>query len=468
MPGTSLVIDEVATNRIILRVKLAGACYDVIQASGGIEGLAIARAQRPDLILLDLAMPDLDGTEVCRRLRADPITRETPVIVVTARTDADARRAALSAGADDFLSKPLDDLILLARMRSLLRARSTASELALRESTTRALGFAEPSVDPLSLAPLGRVGLIAGNAELASGWREALRPYLPNRIDVTIPESALREATPDEVADVFIIAETIRRPGDGLHLMSELRAREATRHSAVIMAVYPEAREQIAMALDLGAADMLTLPLDPEETALRLRTQLTRKREADRLRTRLQNGLDLAVIDPLTGLHNRRYGLLHLERVHSRAADRGRTYAVLVLDLDRFKSVNDTYGHAAGDRVISEVAKRLQSVVRPVDLVSRIGGEEFLVVLPDVDADIAQNVATALCDAVSKAPIPLESGEQITQTASVGFALGGQEEDTLNATEAQGAMQRADRALYGAKLAGRNQTRRHGIGLSAA
>src|SRR6056297_1323740 len=133
MSGKILVVDDVATNRIILKVKLASACYDVLQADGGAAALRIARAEQPDLILLDVAMPDLDGIEVCRRLKADAETADIPVIVVTAYDDTRAKLAALEAGAEEFMSKPLDDLGLLAPVRSVLRARSIAAELALRE-----------------------------------------------------------------------------------------------------------------------------------------------------------------------------------------------------------------------------------------------------------------------------------------------------------------------------------------------
>jgi two-component system cell cycle response regulator len=208
------------------------------------------------------------------------------------------------------------------------------------------------------------------------------------------------------------------------------------------------------MALDLGASDLLMLPMDPAETALRLRTQLTRKRQADRLRTRLRDGLELAMVDPLTELYNRRYGLAHLRRVHDRALARGRGYALLLVDLDRFKSVNDRFGHAAGDTVLGTVAGRLRARLRGVDLISRIGGEEFMIVMPEMGLEAAHGAAKRLCAAVAGEATVLPDGTRIAQTVSIGLALGG-----LSASDtAEDAMARADRALYVAKSGGRNRT----------
>ena len=123
MAGTILIVDDIATNRIVLKVKLADACYETLQCATGQEALRLARAASPDLILLDQMMPDLDGIEVCRRLRANPNTCDIPVVMVTAQDTTEARLAALHAGADEFFGKPLDEKLLLARIRNLMRAR---------------------------------------------------------------------------------------------------------------------------------------------------------------------------------------------------------------------------------------------------------------------------------------------------------------------------------------------------------
>jgi two-component system cell cycle response regulator len=430
MVGRVLIVDDVATNRIVLKVKLAAACYETLQASDGASALRLAREGLPDIILLDVVLPDLHGMEVCRRLKQDPVTRDIPVIMITALRDAEARRAALRAGADDFLSKPLDEAMLLARLRSLLRVRETAQELHLRESTSRALGFAEPRT---FFAPpgetSGHVMLIAAQRETSAAWRRALAPHISATLEVMPHERALVDAGP--VPDLYVIAADLEKSGDGLRLMSELRSRSGTRHAVSCIVLPQDDRALGAMALDLGASDLLTGDFEPQETALRLAAQLHRKRQADTLRATVRSGLEMAIHDPLTGLYNRRYALPHLAQMAERARKTGRQLAVMVLDLDRFKLVNDTLGHAAGDAVLVAVTQRLRDAMRPSDLLARIGGEEFLVALPDSGLPEARAAAERLCRAVGASPVILPDGDRAVRvTMSVGLALGGF--DTMN------------------------------------
>ncbi|MDE3028188.1 MAG: response regulator, partial [Paracoccaceae bacterium] len=349
MTGTILIVDDVVTNRIVLKVKLAAACYETVQAATGAEALRLATSVIPDLILLDIGLPDIDGITVCEQLRACVATRDIPVIMVTALTDMASKIRALEAGADEFLSKPLDNQTLLARVRSLLRAREAETELRLRESTCRELGFAEPTAQFQGRAT---IGLIAAMRETSIHWRRAIAPYSCNDLVVMGRAEALSDAPLGTVPDVFVIACDLEHPGDGLRLMSDLRSRSATRHSAVCIVLPQDAKKQAAMALDLGANDLLTDPFDAQEMALRLTTLVRRKRLGDQLRNAVRDGLRLAVADPLTGLYNRRYALPHLARIAERAFQTGKPFAVMVVDLDRFKLVNDRFGHAAGDAVL--------------------------------------------------------------------------------------------------------------------
>ncbi len=457
--GKVLIVDDVATNRIVLKVKLAAAFYETIQASGGREALDIARKVRPDLILLDVELPDLNGIAVCESLKNDPATSDIPVVMVTAFRDMNRKMEALRAGAEEVFWKPLDETVLLARMRSLLRARETAQQLGLRDSTYRELGFAEPAQ---TFAGRALIGVVADRPEFALALKRELSAFLDDNFVVLDRETALAPRLNGPMPDVYLVAANLGGPGEGLRLLSELRSRAATRYSSVCVILPAEAREAAAMALDLGASDLIEASADPEEMALRVRTQIVRKQQSDRLRSSLADGLRLAMTDPLTGLHNRRYALPHLARIADRAAGAGRQFAVMVLDLDRFKSVNDTYGHPAGDSVLVEIAGRLRSNLRAVDLLARIGGEEFLVALPDTTPEAAQLTAERLRRVIGERPVPLPGGSgTIPVTMSIGLALGpgrpgGTVEDLISL---------ADRALLGAKAEGRNQVT---VGLSAA
>jgi two-component system cell cycle response regulator len=462
MTGRILIADEVATNRIVMKVKLSSACYQVLQAAGEAELMLLARSELPDLIILDAVMADANGAALCIKLKADPVTSDIPVIMVTALNDPKTKLAALEAGADDFLTKPLDELTLLARVRSLLRMRATSDELRRRQKTARELGFAEPTT---YFNSAGHVAIVAAEGSEAMRWRDRISPFLNAKIEA-LPEQRALEALQSQrnIPDAFVIASDLGEPNSGLRLLAELRSREATRHAAIIIMHAPKDRNAAVMALDLGANDLITDGFDPEELALRLRGQIRRKLEADRLRVTVEDGFKLAAIDPLTGLYNRRYALPHLTEIAKRAREKQRPFAIMLLDLDRFKDVNDTYGHAAGDAVLVEVARRVRDNLRGVDMVARIGGDEFLVAMPETALSQARFAAERLRQVVEETPISIGEGQQeITVTLSIGLSMGGRDEAMSLPIEK--LIEDADQALFGSKAEGRNQVT---MGRSAA
>ena len=454
MAGRILVVDDVATNRIVMKVKLSAACYTVDQAENGAAALAAARDTRPDLILLDVMMPDMSGLDVCRALKRDPITAGIPVVLITALSDRDARMEGLEAGADDFLTKPVEEVTLLARVRSLLRARDTVRELQLRDETASALGFAEPAAGFHGKDRPGRIALVAPGPRGAVLWRAAIEDRLGADIRIIPRETALTQAGEDgkDQPDVFVIPVDLAQRNEGLRLLSDLRSRPGTRHAATVMVLPEGDSERAAIALDLGASDVLHDPFDAKELAIRIGAQLDRKRQSDRMRAGLRAGLEAAITDPLTGLHNRRYALHRMEQMLGRG---GQSLAVMMIDLDYFKTINDRHGHAAGDQVLQQVANRLRAELRGADLLARIGGEEFLVVLADKDRAGAIDCAERLRDAVGGKAFDLgENVLPIRVTASVGLAL----PDTPGgAQSAETLIRQADAALYDAKAHGRDQ-----------
>lgn len=461
MPGTILIVDDLATNRIALKSRLAAACYDTVQARDGTTGLRLAREEAPELILLDLALPDMPGTELCAKLKADPETRDIPVLMLTAEHDRAAPALALRAGADDFVTRPIDDAMLLARIRSLLRARETAEGLRLRDASLQEAAMAEAAdgffeaAECFDRAP-ARIAIVAAQRETAMAWRRALAPLVDAQFTICDRAGALDAQAP--APDVFVISADLEGPRDGLRLMSDLRARARTRRAAICIVLPPDAREAGPMALDLGASDLLEARFDPEETALRLSAQIKRKRQSERLRDQLRSGLRLAVTDPLTGLYNRRYAETHLARIAERARETGKRYAVMMLDLDRFKSINDTWGHAAGDAVLIEVARRLRDNIRAVDLLARLGGEEFIVAMPETRLGSARLAAERLCRVIEEEPVPLPGGVgAVTVTMSIGLALSDGTPEGGGSDSAERILDRADRALLAAKSAGRNK-----------
>ncbi len=456
MAGRILIADAVATNRILLRTRLSQAHYRVEVAATGDEIIAAHRRASPeavpDLVIFDEALPDMAGVELCRRLKADHRARNVPVILMTSSDDAAAGIAALDAGADEFLSKPLDEVTLMARVRSLLRARETHDALDRRRHTVEDLGFAEPVA---GFRPAARIAFVTRTHLRGTEWRASLRGLVRDQIEVISPDDALEAGNEAAGFDLFAIEADLAHAGEGLRLLCDLRSRASTRHAAIVVVHRRGDGDTAAMALDLGANDIVAGGFLPAELAIRLRTQIRRKQDADRLRASVEDGLRLAVIDPLTGLYNRRYALGQVARVAERAASSGRPYAVMIADIDHFKAVNDTWGHAAGDAVLIEVSKRLRDNLRDVDTVARIGGEEFLVVMPDTDAETASLAAERLRRVVGAAPIPHPAGgPDLAATVSIGVACGWPEEIAVEPV--QGLIDRADRALMASKSEGRN------------
>ncbi|CTQ48792.1 diguanylate cyclase [Jannaschia donghaensis] len=463
MTGRILIVDDVATNRIVMKVKLSAARYEVVPAASGAEALEIAASGGIDIVIMDMMMPGLTGAETCRRLRSDPATATIPVILVTASDDMDARMDGLSAGADDFLSKPVDELALLARVRSLLRSRGEEQDYRARGGDMIEMacatmpGMSEPRpgfAGKPAVVNDGRIALIGGpDATWLPVQRDRLRPLFRETVSIMNGDKAL--AVPEaEAPDLFLLDADMASRNDGLRLMSELRSRLATRHAAFMILLPKGDSERAATALDLGAADVSYHPFSADEIAMRVRTQLARKRRADRMRNTLDSGLKMAMFDSLTGLHNRHYGLHQLEQVTTRCRALGLRAGLILMDIDHFKVVNDTHGHPVGDAVLARVAQTLQTSLRAEDMVARIGGEEFLAILPDTDMRNVRAVAERLRAAIEAMETPLPGGGSLTVTLSLGAGLLG-EQDRVGAD----ALARIDRALYSAKDGGRNCVR---------
>lgn len=443
MPGHILVADGALTTRILLKAILTEAHYDVSLVCDSTSATSVLRHHRPNVVILGETLADGPGTVVLERLRARVETRATPVIMLSDHADAEHRIAALSAGADEMMAKPISEATLLARLRSLMRAYETETALDEREGAVHDMGFSESRP---GYTPAAAVVVAGSNAEQSARWASDLRPHLSDCITPLAPDSVL----PSGAADLYVVGAS-ENPEAGLRLLAELRAHATTRHAAIVLVHSADDTETAVNALDLGASDLIADGFDAAEMALRLQIQLRRKHSADRLRASVEDRLRLAVIDPLTGLFNRRYADVHAERIARRASDSGQPYAVIIADIDRFKQVNDQYGHAAGDTVLIEVARRLKDNLRPTDMVARLGGEEFLVIMPEVTTESALAAAKRLCARVRDGGIAIPAiPTPLGITVSLGLAMGMPGESYAQ------VIAKADGALYDAKEAGRD------------
>ncbi|HMD63604.1 MAG TPA: PleD family two-component system response regulator [Stellaceae bacterium] len=447
MSGRVLVVDDVEANVKLLEAKLSSEYFEVLTAYHGRAALEIAGAELPDVILLDVMMPRMDGFEVCRQLKADRQTADIPVVMVTALSDVASRLRGLESGADDFLTKPVNDVALFARVRSLVRLKRMWEELRVREDICRQLGGRDtPVAEDVGAARL----LIVDDDDFAfARMSETLSSIakVTRASNCTEAWMLLARDTDLVIASLSIV------DSDALRFVSQCRANEALRQLPILLVAEDRDLPRLARGLDLGANDYVTRPVDRNELLARTATQILRKRLQDRLQESYQRCIALALTDPLTGLYDRAYLDRHLDELIKRVHQDGINAAVLMFDIDHFKRVNDTHGHDAGDDVLRELAARTTNSVRTVDLVARQGGEEFVVVMPETDLAIAAAVAERLRAAVAREPFTVKAdGQKLSVTISIGVTSAATGDD-----DRERMLKRADMALYTAKNQGRNR-----------
>lgn len=449
MTALILVVDDVPANVKLLEAKLTNEYYDVVTASDGFQALEAAKAKKPDLILLDVMMPQMDGFECCQRLKSDPETSHIPVVMVTALSEKEDRLRGLNAGADDFLTKPINDIALFARVKSLVRIKMLLDELRLRDKTSMQMGVSEDNAAFVADVSGARIFVIDDDAV----QMKKVVTHLSEEYQVestTQPESCQNVAANGNF-DLFIISGTMTDM-DGLRLASQLKSHEETRHTPIIMLADEDDQRMILKSLEMGINDFLLVPVDLSEMRARVRTQIRRKRYQDALKSNYRQSISMAITDGLTGLYNRHYLNTHLDNMVRDALQNNRPLSVMIMDMDHFKQVNDTYGHDVGDQVLKQLSTIITNSIRSSDLAARFGGEEFVVLMPGTKIENARDVANRMRQRIQDTPFAVthEVG-QLSKTVSVGMSHINHMGDS-----AESLLKRADEALYRAKNGGRN------------
>ena len=389
MTARVLVVDDVRSNLKLLQTRLSLEYFEVLTATNGPEAIVICERGGCDIVLLDVKMPGMDGFEVCRRLRTTPETAHLPIVLLTALDRPADRVRGLEAGADDFLTKPVDEIALIARVRSLVRLKFSIDELRSRAAHSAEAGTATPA-QALNAPEQGRLLLVDEQRSSSERIQGALSPY-HDVILANDPGEALAMAREGTI-DLMIVSLGFGA-FDGLRLCSQARSHERTRNLPILLIADPHDRPKVLRGLELGVNDYLTRPIDRNELLARVRTNIRQKLYADRLRQSVQQSIEMALYDALTGLNNRRSLERRLPAMIETARLRGAALTMMILDIDHFKRVNDTYGHDVGDLVLKGFGAQLQENVRSGDLICRLGGEEFVVAMPGVDATEATRIA---------------------------------------------------------------------------
>jgi two-component system, cell cycle response regulator len=443
--GKVLVVDDQPVNVEVLGTQLSAAGYEVIRAYSGEEALALAAETKPDIILLDILMPGLSGYDVTARIKGDPALQSTPVVLITVLEGVDDKVQGLNAGADDFLSRPVNPLELQARIRSLVKLKRLQDELAQKNRET------PPSPGPLTEEkPAAKKTILIvedGNAAALftrtivekAGYESVLAK------NGTEAKAILSKAIPD-----LILLDLLLPDADGLELLREIRSFPAMDQTPVIIVSGLSDLETKVKGIETGADDYLVKPFNALEMVARIRANLRKTEISHKLRSDLNIAVTQAMTDTLTQLYNRNYFNINVEREIAAAKRYGRLFSLLMLDIDYFKSINDTFGHLAGDSVLKELGVILKDKVRAGDIAVRYGGEEFVLLLQETGIKGALTAAENIRRKVEQHHFSNIQDAMIT--VSIGVA---------DYNPADGDMDtiitKADRALYEAKQAGRNR-----------
>jgi len=440
----------------MLKVQLTAAWYHVVQGEK-LKGLAaLLRRTRPDLVLTAQTLPDGTAADVKRLIAAQRDLADVPVVAIAPQNDKQARLQALTDGLDDVLVHPFKDTLLLARVRSLLRAHADTQDLHVKDGP-QSIGFAEDAAGLITSSRSEHVCILTQSVRTGSLWRNALANHSQHDVS-SYTQSHLHGVLSGPTPEAIIVE--LGANTSGMTILADLKSRSATRHTVLIGVLHDNSASRASEALDRGADAVCLGGFCAQEIVLRLNNQIARKTRIDRLRASLKQGLADSWVDPLTGLHNRRYATYALEKIAERAVRTGRGFAVMLAGLDHFKAVNDRFGHSIGDLVLKQTASRMREALGDTGFVARLGGEEFLIAVPDISRDKAMKLAETICDSVCGTPVVLpDEREVVTVTVSIGLkACAPMYEAQQTITEPiEDLIKSADTALYAAKRAGRNQ-----------
>jgi diguanylate cyclase (GGDEF)-like protein len=448
-----LVIEDDPRGARMLAAHLQSAGYRATVAHSAAAAQSALERALPDLILCDVCLPGMDGIQFTRFVRGESRTASLPIALITSSDDSKILARGLEAGADDFLSKPVNSLELRTRVRSLLRSKILADELRARgQSASSFAGDQQPAA--LHDHPSRDGKPLAVIIEDSAQDRRLLEAYLTEfgfqirpAVSAATGLELVRETLPD-----LVVLDLLLPDRNGYDFIAALKS--DPRCSCVpilVVSAMCEISDRVK-ALEVGADDFIVKGFERLEFEARSRRLLRLKRSLDQLNSRCDQALRRAVTDSLTGLYTRGFMLETLENQLQFAKRYGHPYAAIFADIDHFKMVNDRYGHAAGDTVLCAVAGALRGLMRQADTLVRYGGEEFVALLPNTNGDDAMALAERMRATVAALQVPIEGAGSIQVTISLGVSS-----YPSDANDGQTLVERGDAAMYLAKQSGRNR-----------
>ena len=445
-----LIVDDDPTNVKLLAAKLGDLSYTIIKAYGGLEALQKAKSENPDIVLLDVMMPDLNGFDVTAQLRNCPETADIPIILVTALDGSDNKTKGLEAGADDFLNKPVHTAELKARVKSLLRMKQYKDQLKMRTHAKDLVLSSLSGDDAMADLKLPTVLIVEDNPADAKLIKSLLGSLACSLVMVHSGEEAVSICNNQRI-DIIILDMLL--PGvDGYEVVKQIKSNASTQSIQIIVVTSLQDIESKIKGYEFGVDDYLVKPINFNEFRARVNSLIKKKAYHDKLMSNCEAALQAAITDKLTGAYNRGY-LQHCLKNELMKADRHQhSISLMMIDIDDLKIVNDTHGHLAGDKLLRDVAAELRKCIREIDVLARFGGDEFLIILTHTPKEKAAPIAERIRQAVANLAVAVTDQAVLTASISIGVA-----EYVPCVDTAEKLIQRADQALYTAKSDGKNK-----------
>ncbi len=453
-----LIVDDEPTSRRLLAGMLPKDKYEIIKADNGKDALKKAVENHPDVVLLDIVMPGLDGIKVTKRLKADSRTQNIPIILVTCLDGMENKLTGLDAGAEEYLAKPINPVELRARVKSMLQLKQYRDQLAIRKQSEDApAGCAqEEKPDERRDGELPVVLLVEDNKIDASLIKNFLKE-LPLRLEtVSTGGEAISHILTKKID--LVLLDILLPDMIGFDICHRLKQIDRNKDTSIIVISCLHDLESRMTSLELGIDDFLIKPINRPELTARIRALLEKKHQLNCLRAHSEAALNSSIYDWPSGVYSHDYFRRFLDLEIKKSTSQSYPVSLLKIDIDDFKIYNDSLGFVAGDAILKEVAQVLKNGTRGVDLVARCWEDEFAVVLPYVDKHGCIRIARRIEQAILLNDFLSECSTQLKiLTCSIGAAV-----YPLDASTGDEFVRRAEEMLSVAKQRGKNQVRIYG------
>ena len=444
-----LVVDDEPLNVKLLTAMIPSDQYDTASAFSGNEALRLVRDFQPDLILLDIMMPGLNGYDLTRILKSNTESRDIPVVLITAFRGSEYEIKGLEAGADEFLNKPVNKTELLTRAKSLIRLRQYKEQLKSRTCSIKSVTHKKKAKNCLDNEELDLPTILIVEDNKVDA--RLIQRYLhgePYQIKLAGNGEEAISRSQQERIDVLLL--DLLLPGkNGFEVCRTLKEGEKTQNIQIVAITGLSDLESKLKGIELGVDDYLVKPVNMHVLRTRVKSLVKKKALLDRLCDRYEMAVHSAITDKLTGLYNRRYFDYFLDFEVKRSSRQNVSLALLMMDIDNFKNINDSMGHLFGDKILNKLGDIVKAAIRETDLAARYGGEEFAIVMSHTGLEQAIEIAERIRKSIKACNFDIEN---FFTTISIGIALYPTDSNSL-----QELLSNADRALYRAKHNGKNR-----------